>query len=722
MKILLAICLVFFASAVEAAVAVTQANVESSGSTLLVTVSNIDTNGGFNFGFTGTNNIGGTVTLDVWSPGYANSGATNAVARRRGVVVTRVARLAYPYSTSSASANDITNSGSDAVIRLWLSDMVYTSDVVSNVTFSANWYSNSTPAQTFTSVVNQSTAKYPKVIGHFAVENRRPVNGLSSVEIALAHKYGIGERDGTRFEVARVTVTATGGTSGHVESGSVTNRTRSQRSDGRWVYSVPLDLSVGAGFTRGEAVTINFTAYPWLGDSTATLDAMADAGAIYQLTPLTWTVMDKMIAVVDPASGNDSSGVASTTQGTADASPCQTWQGAAVKIAAANNSLYSLNRLDGGEIQLKAGTYRWDKTGAQATANGYFTITRHGSATQGQVIFDANAGDNHSQYGYQRFYDFTINRSANAYIIFAGNPNVLVVEKVNMIDAFGSWYSGDTGTDVEFLDCSTTSSFLSPGGNDGRARLIRNGSYVGPTASVFGNASCVFGASVTSATGASGNIWQPLTTGLSNFLIEGARIIGSTDGYFMTSAVALNNVAAVDNLVERIGSTATPLAEISSANFTNLLFRGNTFVGQRFNHENDWATPHNFTCVDYVFQQNILSARGNHRADLRTPGNSTLTGFWPVDTSVGCWGNFNEGISSSGEQDFWGLNSNQPVGGAVSFGSPVAAGFLSDQSHDGSGVGAGNYRLGPRSGAIVLGVPTPGVFPFTHPGGFFFGL
>jgi hypothetical protein len=636
--------------------------------------------------------------------------------------------------------------GTNTTVRFCLSDWIYDkdkagggnsgTDVAYNIL--SGLYTQGTPnnagAGTATNNSTVTMASGAKVIGHFVVENFRPVNSTQTIEMFFTAAY----RQAGGKHIARVNVTATGGTSGHVESGSATVMTRSSRADHRYVYAVDLNLSVGAGFTRGEKVTIRCTAYPWIGDSGCILDSLTDAGAtIREIQSLQWTIMDKMIAVVDTATGSDTTGVASPTQATADASPCLTVMGAMAKIAAQNNTSFTLNRLDGGEVQLRtAGTYRWSKSGAQVATNGYVTVTRHSTRTQADIVWDSNAADTHTQWSYLRWLDMTVNRTNANFFIAVTAGQSFVAEKINMIDSQTQvWLSIDaTNGNAEFLDCTTTNSQLSAG----RQRLIRNCNYsaLSNAQKPFGNSWCVFGAVVDGTSGTTNlDLWGPITSGVgSNLLLAHIYAPKKSDLGLGSSSCVLTNAAFFNILLERVGVSNQVIASHSFADYRNHVHQECTLAGQRFNIENDYNTPHNYLTIGIRWQNCILN-RGNHRADLRN-SNPTLVGGWAMDHSVGCSNNWEIGTPYIGDQGFWGLNSNDP--GRTDFQNGVQMpGFVLDNSEIGANTGFGNYHVaasGPAQAINVKGPWTmedvfgqdravngpPGALSFVHPGGGFF--
>lgn len=655
-----------------------------------------------------------TPYLTVVSEGYNSSGVLGTITRT--VYFTQAVRKAYP---NHASLDEAVAS-SVMTVRVALSDYVYDDDntgagksgTAPVAVFPAGWCVDtagtgaSTVAQSGLAVTNSSTVDYPKVIGHFAVAQREPVNGTQAIEVFAVQKFGQNGKP-----VARVSVTATGGTSANVESGSATAMTLSARGDLIPVYAVSLDLSTGAGYTRGELVTINFAAYPWVGDADSVLDATVDAGATtYALTPLYRTIMDPMIAVVDPVGGNDTTGVASATQATADASPCLTIAGAMTKIAAANNTAYSLNRLDGGQVQCKAGTYSWKGAHASSTTNGSFSIQPHSSTNRAGVVFD-NYDTSRSQEAYQRFYNVTITRGSNIILVFAAAGNYLVMESVNFADTATQWYSGDANSAIDFLDCTYNNNHFSRGGSDGHARLHRNCTYTATTESgnsICGQARCVLGYS---GSGGSKPLWKYQANAAGNNVVMAYMYHHSmTDGGLVNAATnAFTNCAIIGNVVERLGAAATPIGEIGDADCSNVVFWHNTFAGQRFNHENDIVAAYvNKTFTNWGAKYNSFNSRGDHRADV-FDSDAAMVGTWSVGYSVGWSGNHCEGIAYDGDTDFWGIRSN---GTGLGIGATAVAGYTADNSRGGADTGNGDYM--PATGSVLLSrVPSgEAVLPF----------
>lgn len=690
---------------------ITSVTVRADGWSADVVVSGFSTGATYDYGTgmgTGTNSIANAkVTFTVTSMGYDATGAATTIVRT--VYGVQTVRKVYP----NQAVLDETGGG-DLTFRMALSDCIYQKDAAATagvdptVTIAAALVTDAgggVPAFTSLaaalSVTNNSTVAYPKVIGHFAVPNRLAVNASEDIEVFCTHKYG---QDGK--PVACVKMTATGATSANVLIGAaVTTMTLSSRGDLLPVYSTTFALTTGAGFTRGELVNIRFTAYPWVGDSAAILDSTTDAGAsIFQLQDLKRTIMDKMYARVDGIGAGTPT--ASTSQATADANPFATIMAAMTGIAAANNSAYTLNRVDGGEIQCNAGTYVWNKTVSPASTNGCVTITCHSSTNRAGVIIDGG-GATKTQFAYMRLYNVTMTRVTNANVIFASANHYLVIDSCIFADAFATnWYSGAATSGMDFIDCTYTSGYFIVGGNDGHTRLVRNCTYTGTTSAAaskgtVGNAACTLRFN---GTAGANPMWHALASaGTTNFIIAYSKCFAITDGTIdntQAPAVALTNFAMVCNVIERIGSASVPLMEISSLDMSNIIGHHNTFAGRRFNHENDIVAAYvNATFTNWSWKFNSFDSRGDHRADI-FDSDATMIGTWSVGYSVGWEGNHNEANNYKGDTDFWGINSNTPTYPLTTFAAASAAGYTLDKSQSGTNAGNGDYT--PAAGSNLL--------------------
>lgn len=605
----------------------------------------------------------------------------------------------------------------DATPTLWirgtLEDVIYQSDATVTFSVVAGWITNAggasetSLAAVAVSCTNNSTAQYPKGVGGWASVDRQPINGNITLEVIGSHKYG----NGQPFACCKITVT--GQSSSKTLSATVTSMSKSTRADQLPVYAATFNVSTGNGFTRGELVLANFKLYPWIGDSGASLDATADAGTqVFQLGPLNLTVMDAVYAYADGVGAGTPA--VSTVQATAELTPYANYAAAIAAIKAFNNSTYGLNRSDGGVVLLKAATYTWTKP-TESTVNGYYTIQPASTATQANVIWAQGSADYHNKY--QRMYNMTITRSAATFMFFAlngasGSINLLM-ENMNFNDSQAQgWYSGDTNTSVDFLDCTSNHGRFIKGGNDGHCRLVRNYTYT-PTTDVGGIAgNCSLALGVKSS-GSALTFWQPIATaGTNNVLLAYNNIVNNSGISIFTQngQSTLSNIHVVCSVLEGVSMASQPIYTMETATISNFWLIQSTVVGQRDLHENNYAPTSvvNVTFTDYGWRNSVMTAFGDHQSDLRTANSgadilhaANMTGTWSTGYCIGSCNNHVESIAAiyQGQTDFYGVGC---VTKSASTGSRVEtrAGYVNDASYAGTNLGNGDYT--PAPGSILL--------------------
>lgn len=241
-------------------------------------------------------------------------------------------------------------------ITAWLSDVICAADLglgfQPELVLQKGWYINgvnSAPAQVI-NLTNNSTRVAPKPFGNLISTHRRVVGNAIDWEIEAFSYFARLDR-----QVACVIVSATDGSTTVTQTVSVP--TTSPRASDRAkieVFAGSLDIT---SLTNNAVITFNYKLIPWIGTSASIQDtsvntALADTrgmGPRYFLKNTSLFANPRLV-YIDPA-GNDSTGVASTTKATAQASPCLTVEGAMVKAHAA------FSEMDGVEIRARAGTY-----------------------------------------------------------------------------------------------------------------------------------------------------------------------------------------------------------------------------------------------------------------------------------------------------------------------------------------------------------------------------
>jgi hypothetical protein len=272
--------------------------------------------------------VGAPVTLAVTRPGFDASGAAVSVVDQ--VVVNGRLRQAYPNQASLTA---------DTVV---MNDFIYAGDTLP------------------TGVTNNSTRAYPAPIACWLEHDHFAITGATfAVNLVVAHKFARNGRP-----VAAVRIIASDGTT-----------TREQLvSSLTWQSWVATGLGVdsyrasftAADFAAGAAITIDAIIYPWAGPSYR-LSVNGNPAPNLKNTVIRGYRVTPVYAYV-AATGDNTTGVASTDPATAAASPCQTINGAAVKIRAANNALFARDEIGGGVIRFPVGTWAVGNTTASSSA------------------------------------------------------------------------------------------------------------------------------------------------------------------------------------------------------------------------------------------------------------------------------------------------------------------------------------------------------------------
>ena len=627
-------------------------------------------------------------------------------------------RIDGALSTASSQPAQEFSDGTNLWFLLALSDCIYAKDKSGGgnsgtdvtMSMSAGFVTNTAGAgQTSNAVTNltctnSSGLAYPKVIGHFASPQRRAVNGTLPIEVWAAHKYAR-----NNSPVACCKITSVGGTSTSSITNTITGLTKSVRGDGVPVYYGNPNLSTTGtpAYTRGELVTSNFVCYPWIGDSGATLSSSGDSGGkTYLLGPLYSTIMDPMIAVVDGVGG--ATPTASTSQVTADlATNAFATIGAAITgIQTANNTAFSLNRIDGGVVQLKANSaYTGGNYGAQTQTNGNITFMPHSSTNQAGVVF-ATIPSSFVPPQWLRLYNVTLTRSTNNDLWRAGADGaVTTAELCNFADAQAGdwWYNGGHDASLEAFDCTYNNNYFLHYGNGYTSRFCRNLTFTNTHTSdsaMIGNCGCILALQSTNAGGKQIRHCVAATIGANNAVMAHCRIYNLTAGIVdnWDSTAALTNIAYVGNVIERTGDSGpifSIAAGVTQTTAANIYFGHNTWKGQRWNIVGAQSGT-SYTATDVCMLGNIGDAFYDDISDI-SHTNGALVNWWARDYSVGCRANWNESISSAGENSgnlmFLGLNSNTTAFPGTVAATNSLAGFINDQSQYGGGGGNSNFML-----------------------------
>lgn len=618
-------------------------------------------------------------SIDVTRQGFDATGSATTIADT--VYLTKRVRQVHP------------NEASFTTDQVALSDRIMAADTISGVT-------------------NNSTLVSPKPIAAWVMADRLTVGDTVDWEIAAFHYFA---RAGK--QVACVKVRANDGTT-QTAWQTVSSTTLSTRYDDAVspeVYAGTLDIS---GLADGGLIWLEAEVYPHFGTSASVLKSedVQTAGVTNQYEfARRYFLRDTALAAAPPyayvsSTGNDGTGVISTTAATAEASPFLTVQGALVAARTAlgttngdfdNLHIRVMNTVSLGTVPFN--TY-WQDIGA-------VIVERDPNASRATAIVDMTA----------TFRPRFINHST------ALTEGSLIFRDVSLQYGAAAQFNGETANHlyVQFIDCDwdlesragsirTNAHFGFFGGN--WSNYNQNFAFAtttfirctrGVTANLDGDLTqqyvmvgCQFSNSRSS------DIADPAKDGLivyNNIFLSPAATYSPVLIHGNVSGGNLGSFAVVQNLVEFTGTTSAPAIKISSdsalGNVVNGVMHHNTCTGdEAYGRWNLLYDEHPSVLRTHTF----FSCKGNLGPQLNTKGDdfindATRTGNFAFEHGVGCAGNFTEDVAAGGE-DF--RQAYGGVGSVIAGGDPL---YTNDQSTVASGPvagsGGGTYTLGGSSPA-----------------------
>ena len=683
-----------------------------------IQIAGLDVGGSYNLGLGAGNDPDAgnpTLKLAVTSLGYDDAGAPTTTTRT--IYATKAIRKPYP----NQATNQETFSTPNVTVRVALSDYIYQADTSITANVLAGLYTQaSTPSSAALglAVTNTSTRAYPAVIGNWTTPGYDKLGSTFKLRAACYHHSAQQGRP-----VRAVVFTATDQHSNTITQTILTPTVDATAGDAIPVVEYVATINA-ATLTQGDTLTLNFTAYPWIGDSGSIMDSSAGATQPTPLVGPIFGVCDKTgayctsVAVVDPTSGNDTTGA--VTGSFNPASPPAAYQtlGAAFNaLCAYNNTHYSRNNAGGSIIYLRG-------TSAAAWAGGTQNTTTDAAAS---LLIAAFPGDTGCAIGAQSG-DFHL-----------GNLMKLQALAVN-----------DGGSSIEFsggnflwfdqctLHCTGTAPIYGvPIWHVTRTAItaFANGlaPFSTPNASpgiVRGNtgtpnpvlAYTVIGNYFTGGIAILDTVSGQTTPATTNLIIAYNRLNG---GLFIRLAPVTDayGAAIIQNLSESLLSPDTSavwqIAADSATNspVNNVLIWHNTIVGGRANlGYNDtgtspierwgWSLKANLFDVQCIKADTFNDGTGSQ--------NAARVGNWPFMYGVGASGNINgdyNGYSASASfcWEFLGLKSDQQP----TTGSPPSCTtrantypqYTNRQSYNGTGgtgAGGGDYHIAGTSPAASL--------------------
>lgn len=668
-------------------------------------------------------NDSGNMTFTVVSEGYSG-GVLGTITRT--IYGTKVVRKAYP----NDSDIDEAASASDMVVRVALSERIYnddknggagTSGTDPTVTFAAGWATDggdSTNAVTDLAVTNNSTVDYPKVIGCWDWQNlrggrRRMIADFNNGFIAF-HMYGIDQ----------VTLSAIGATSANDVSNSVTSMTAVQATASQLYYPSFLSSTPLSGFTQGEQIDLRAICYPKVGDADSILDTNNDSDTNNRCLGKSqeWVMCDKdyavdanghvsagmvssLVAFVDHANGNDSTGVV----GTASAAAAAPYQGQGEAIKDGAMIVYVKN--SGTPLLVKG----W---GNNLALTYYPEITEDPNDTGVYLSRDTNSDDNYRQ-PYFCYTNIGIRHTANQGWLDGENGDRRVLfDGVTFDNQVGDTVGlGYQSKDCMFLNCTgmgnddyqdsgaTRNAYIffgckwgsGDGGTNSFYNAIANKSN-GHQVSFFGKGTSNPAPSQTNQLIINNELMdKTITAGNEN-------IIRAGDNENMDNWVIAGNIMECTSESGPSGPVMWLSGDSSTTTCSNVLVMRNTTVGQR------WNVFYNDTGAAATLHENIsIWGNANRSYNIKSDTfasspDGARTGNWATMWCVNCHDNIHDGSASSaftGEYD--GIRSSFELSGDLSTYGEL--GYENETSNDLASGGAGDYT--PASGSVLRSQSVP---------------
>lgn len=618
-----------------------------------------------------------TPYMTVVSEGYT-AGVLGT--RQRTVYLKEVVRKAYP----NHAAQNVADNGADLDVIIALFDPVFNDDKNggagtsgTNPTFTApaaGWLSegvdNAATASAM-AVTNSSALDYPKAIGQLESLPFERVETDFELAFRARHFYGI---DCVRFD-------ATGDTSLVNVNDTVTSESSKLWSasglyTSRHQTTIPL-----SGFTQGEHITCRVRAYPLIGDADSMIDTQGvtfDArlhGEFKMTCDKTGAL--KVYAFVS-STGNDTTGVASATEATAEASPCLTI-GQAVAKGANVIKVMDARGIVGDDPTTRVTSQYFIKVIPDDGLNITINLDGTGTATRNykceRILYEG----------------FTIKTTATT-----------------------GWTDGENLNYIAFRNCTldaNATSLGAPIGHKSLAMWLINCTGLNATRHLFTNLNpsraayeiigCagVVGGTVDAAYCFVGTLevgnWlhrEKSTTNpgptWDNCCIESNKALNFATSDWLSISQTLNNsnVSVCGNLVEKTGAGNVVMSiAAGTGTLENLLFGHNTVAGDRVNIGYNASGSVRFERRNFRQLGNSLRD-WNHKGDNYAPEDAARTGGWWVEYNVGSKHNHHEISTFPGSAD----------GQDHTEGAP---GYTNDQSTSGGGAGNGDYT--PAVGSVL---------------------
>ena len=589
-----------------------------------------------------------------------------------------------------------------------LSDYVYSTDEIYGAT-------------------NNSTQTSPKPIAQWVVNDRdRITDGNCTWEIRPFHRDARPDSSGVGRQVACVKVRANDGTTQTAWQTVSTTAQSTYYDDANppEVYTGTLDVS---GLADGT-IWLEAEVYPWFGNSSSVLKSEDNYAASVSFREFTRRFYRKDASatqyVAGASTGNDSTGVTSTTAATAEATPCLTLAGALKEghdtLGATAGALDVLeirvmDTITGGTVPF-TGSYKQDVSAVRVTRG--TGVTRANAKVQFGSEFKPDF-DSHAApvtEGALIFEDMSIQFTAICTITGDAGAALHVIFRDCNIDMGGFATPIRTGgnTHVSYYGCTFTNmpaSSNNPLGftTAGEVRIAR-GCTVDMNAQTM-EGWLTIGCDITDSKGQG---YSDPTRGVMFYNNRYLSPTGSNSAIIFestgTTTQTLGPIAVVQNLVEWTSATASPGIRIAAdgdeGSTVHSVVHHNTIAGaDTAGRLNVWYDEDATVQTDH----DLVSFKGNLVPSVNTKGdiflsNAARVGNFPFHHGVGCAGNYAiDDNADSGSLSFG--QAYAGIGSTINAGSPS---FTSNQATTGTsgsyvaGAGGGTYTLQSGSAAEDL--------------------
>lgn len=599
--------------------------------------------------------------------GFDVTGA--AVTVSEDLINTQRIRQPYP-SQASLTTNQVA-----------MSDYIYSTDTIAGVT-------------------NNSAEVSPKPIANWArPDDHMVVSNTVHLEVVAFHRNAR-----AREEIACVIFRATDGTTTVTQTVS-TSTILGHAGDLNPVIGYACDLDIST-LANPATVTCNAKVYPWIGGAAAVVDS-ADSAVAREFSPRVYLRNTSLAAApvyayVSATTGNDTTGVVSTTAALAEAAPCLTIAGAINRIHAVNASQ------DGCIIRLMAGTHVFSTTAIIATRTqtvGELIITRDPNATRANAIMQFGTTGARARIGaaggWLRFKDISITRTGTLTILGEAASALRMTMESVIFDNASNNATMLSNSDAIWLGVALSNIAASFVGASTREHRMWRGCSMTGSLTIAPEGWLILGCNLTTIlTPAFGSRSASGCINAFNRFIS----MPAASAFSMALTADVANAAFVQNVVEYISATSNPSMGVSNdaatGNTQHIVIHNNTFAGF-FNN----GRANLFYDEGATARTNKLhSVRGNIHVQLNTKGdvfvtNGARVGNWAYLYGVGCEAEFSQfidansgGIGTSFAQAFPGVAANIGTSASVR-NDPLFTSYAGTTSGPSAGAGGGNYAV-----------------------------